>query len=300
MSSLPPLECLRFFEVAARHGSFARAADELRVTPAAVAYRIRVLETHLGHALFDRAGRGVTLNMRGKACLGDVQRILTDIRDALGRYDASTQRRHLRVVAVESIAERWLMEKIEAFNAARPEIAIELETDHLGVDPSQPDFDAWITYDVGTRAPSPELTLREPLFQDTLMPVCSPALLERRGRPRTPAALNDWPLLYHLGFPSDWTQWFAAQGFPPPDLSHASGFRLCSMVLHATLQNMGAAVGRPKTIEPELRDGTLVPLFAHQNDVRTTCYLMTTAEARRKPEVQAFRDWMVEGVPVRA
>ena len=175
-----------------------------------------------------------------------------------------------------------------------------METDHLGVDPNGPDFDIWITFDGGPTAPNAEMTLRETLFEDTLMAVCSLELLETRGRPRNLADLQDWPLLYHLGFPSDWVQWFASQGFPPPDLSHASGFRLCSMVLHATLQGMGAAVGRPKLIESELEQGTLVPLFNKQNDVRTTCYLMTTAEARRKPEVQEFREWIFKDEPAHA
>ena len=45
VKSLPPLDCLRFFEAAARHRSFVRAAEELGVTPPAVAHRIRMLES---------------------------------------------------------------------------------------------------------------------------------------------------------------------------------------------------------------------------------------------------------------
>ena len=85
MSSLPPLECLRFFEVAARRESFVRAARELDVTSAAVAYRVKMLEDHIGHPLFDRVHRGVVLNPRGKACLADVQRILSDIGKSMDR-----------------------------------------------------------------------------------------------------------------------------------------------------------------------------------------------------------------------
>ncbi len=59
MPSLPPLECLHFFEVAARRESFAKAAQELHVSPSAMAHRIKVLEEH----------RGVRLNGRGKAYL---------------------------------------------------------------------------------------------------------------------------------------------------------------------------------------------------------------------------------------
>lgn len=80
MSDLPPLESLRFFDAAARHESFARAADELGVTPAAVAYRIRLLEAHLQAPLFYRFSRGVGLNLRGRKYHEDVQRILRDIR----------------------------------------------------------------------------------------------------------------------------------------------------------------------------------------------------------------------------
>ena len=50
---LPPLDCLRFFEAAARHRSFVRAAEELGVTPPAVAHRIRMLEVR-----DRRGGRG--------------------------------------------------------------------------------------------------------------------------------------------------------------------------------------------------------------------------------------------------
>ncbi len=297
MSPLPPLECLRFFDAAARHQSFARAAEELQVTPAAVAHRIKTLEKHLGLSLFDRNRRRVRLNSRGKACLGEVQGILAEIREVIDRYRSGSHMRRLSVVVVESVAERWLMPKIADFNAAQPDIAIELETDHLGVDPNRNDFDVWITYDGGTKVPSTEVALQETLFEDSLVALCSPVLFETYGRPRNLADLYAWPMLYHLGWPSDWAQWFAAQGSPPPDLSHASGFRLCSMLMHATLKGMGAAVGRRATVVPELEQGTLVPLFDQYNEVPTRCRLMTTAAARRKPEVQVFREWILESVP---
>ena len=77
--ALPPLECLRCFDAAARHESFVRAADELQVTAAAVAHRIRVLEAHLRVPLFHRRHRGVRLTDRGRQYHADIQRILGDI-----------------------------------------------------------------------------------------------------------------------------------------------------------------------------------------------------------------------------
>ena len=81
VKSLPPLDCLRFFEAAARHRSFVRAAEELGVTPPAVAHRIRMLESHLGAELFGRRRRGVYINRRGRAYYEEVRRILLDIHE---------------------------------------------------------------------------------------------------------------------------------------------------------------------------------------------------------------------------
>ena len=61
---------------------------------------------------------------------------------------------------------------------------------------------------------------------------------------------------------------------------------------------MGAAVGRPAMISPELEQGTLVPLIDRRNKVCTRCCLITTAAAQHKPEVQAFREWVLRGDPV--
>ena len=83
---LPPLDCLRFFEAAARHRSFVRAAEELGVTPPAVAHRIRMLESHLGAELFGRRRRGVHLNRRGRAYYEEVRRILLDIHETTERH----------------------------------------------------------------------------------------------------------------------------------------------------------------------------------------------------------------------
>ena len=85
MPTLPPLDCLRFFDAAARHQSFVRAARELCVTAAAVAHRIRMLEAHLGAPLFDRYHRAVRLNDRGRKYHPDIARILDDIRACTAR-----------------------------------------------------------------------------------------------------------------------------------------------------------------------------------------------------------------------
>ena len=86
MQTLPPLDCLRFFAAAARHENFVRAAEELQVTPAAVAHRVRMLEKHLRAPLFSRRPQGVRLNRRGRAYHEEIRRILADLDEATRRH----------------------------------------------------------------------------------------------------------------------------------------------------------------------------------------------------------------------
>ena len=297
MLLLPPLESLRFFEAAARQQSFARAAEELGVTPAAVAHRVRLLEKHLDVPFFDRAQRGVRLNGRGQAYLKEVQRILAEVHGVSERQRRWPRR--VRIVSVEAVAEKWLVPRLATFKAAHPAVAIELETNHRGVDPDRRDFDAWFAYTGETAAPRPltcreDTLLEETLYEEGLLPVCSPALLAARGRPRTPAELGGWPLLYDMGWDADWAYWFARQGEPTPDLSQASGFRLYSMLVQAAVHGIGAAIGRPMLIARELESRALIPLFDRQAEAPERCCLITTAASRQRPEVRAFREWVLD------
>ena len=294
---LPPLDSLRFFEAAARHQGFARAAEELGVTPAAVAHRVGALEKHLDVPLFDRRHRGVRLNGRGRAYLKEVQRILAELHSVSERQRRWPRR--VRIVSVEAVAEKWLVPRLAAFKTAHPAVAIELETNHRGVDPDRRDFDAWFAYTGETAAPRPltcreDTLLEETLFEEDLLPVCSPALLAALGRPNGPAGLDGWPLLYDLGWDADWSYWFARQGKPTPDLSRASGFRLYSMLIQAAVHGIGAAIGRSMLIARELEDRTLVRVLDQQVKAPERCCLITTAASRERREVQAFREWVLE------
>ena len=297
MLLLPPLDSLRFFEAAARHQSFARASEELGVTPASIAHRIGMLEKHLEVPLFERRHRSVRLNRRGRAYLKEVQRILAEVHGVSERQRRWPRR--VRIISVEAVAEKWLVPRLATFKAEHPAVAIELETNHRGIDPDDRNFDAWFAYTGETAAPRPvtsreDTLLEETLYEEDLLPVCSPALLAALGRPQDPADLEEWPLLYDLGWDADWAYWFTRQGQSTPDLSQASSFRLYSMLVQAAVHGIGAAIGRPMLIARELENRTLVPVFDHQAEAPERCCLITTTASRQRPEVQAFREWVLE------
>ena len=290
MQRLPPLECLRFFEAAARHESFAKAADELCVTPAAVAHRIKRLEKHLDDKLFVRHHRGVRLNQQGREYLEEIQRILFDIHDVTERQRRNrSSARRLKIISIEVLAEKWLMPKLADFRAIHPDIAIEFLTDYREIDLAQRDIDVWLAYANEVK----DTLYAEPLFEEVLFPVCSPVLLEERGRPERPSDLHVWPLLYDLIWASDWSYWFAHQGEQSPNLSQASGFRLYSMVVQAAVEGMGVAIGHSSMITQELEREALVSLFDSQIAAPARYLLVTTPASACKREVQAFRDWVL-------
>ena len=286
-----PLEVFRFFDAAGRHQSFAKAARELGVTRGAVAHRVRTLERHLGMELFERQSHSLALSEGGQSFLVEVQHILSLLDKTTERYRAGRRAGALKLIAVEAFAEMWLMPRLDAFRSAHPEIVIEFETslgDHHEIDPTRGEFDVWIAFVVSV----PSNLQSEVLFEETLVPVCSPAFLESRGRPERPADLHGWPLLYDLAWDDYWAHWFASREAGAPDMSRASGYRLYSMMIQAALKGMGVALGHSLLIAPYLERGTLVGLFEPPLEAPARYFLAIAPGSGEKPEARAFLDWL--------
>ena len=83
MARLPPLNALRAFDAASRHGSFTRAAKELHVTHGAVSRQVRQLEDFLGCALFRRVPRGLQLTAKGREFAFSIQNVFQQLDEAV-------------------------------------------------------------------------------------------------------------------------------------------------------------------------------------------------------------------------
>ena len=66
------------------------------------------------------------------------------------------------------------------------------------------------------------------------------------------------------------------------------------MLVQAAVHGIGAAVGRPMLLARQLESRTLVPVFDRQAEAPERCCLITTTASRQRPEVQAFREWVLE------
>src|ERR1700731_3387959 len=119
-TSLPPLNGLLVFEAAARHLSFTRAADELNVTQTAVSHQIRRLEEQLGRRLFIRRNRALELTNEAQEYLPSVRAAFQDLRAATERLLHGKRDDVLTVSTLVSIAAKWLVPRLAAFQEAHP------------------------------------------------------------------------------------------------------------------------------------------------------------------------------------
>src|SRR5947209_5338919 len=118
---MPPLNALRAFEAIARHLSFAKAADELHVTPAALSHQIRGLEEEVGVSLFHRRTRAIELSEAGKLLYPGVHAGLDSLRNAVSQLDRARDDRILVISATPGLVAKWLMPRLWRFLRAQPE-----------------------------------------------------------------------------------------------------------------------------------------------------------------------------------
>src|SRR3954468_11860121 len=106
---LLPLNARRAFEAIARHMSFARAADELHVTPAALSHQIKGLEGPLGMPLFTRRTRASELTEAGRLIYPGLQSGLETVRNAIRQLERTRERNVLVISATPGLVAKWLM-----------------------------------------------------------------------------------------------------------------------------------------------------------------------------------------------
>ncbi len=257
---LPSIEALRAFELAARLGTFERAAEALSLTASAIGKRIATLEDLLGTPLFERAGNRLALTVAGREYLEQVRAAL-GLLAAVPLHRRGAQRRErLRVTAPPTFARQILVPQLDGFTQAEPEIELEvvLSIPFLGSAEETPAADAT----PGTGIEIVHGTPRgqgEVLMHDLLLPVAAPSLLERRGRPRRPAELRALPLLRTPIEP--WQPWFQAAGLDWPEPAEGPRLVDLGLTLEAAVCGQGVALARPTLALHWLEAGALQAPF---------------------------------------
>ena len=296
-SRLPALEALRFFEAAARHASFTKAAKELFVTQAAVSHRVQALEAELQVVLFRRLTRRLELTLDGERLAAGVRDGLERITRAVGDLDKQAEVGPLNVSTLPSFASRWLIPRLQRFQSAHPEIEVRLIAEDHAVDLwAANGADLAIRFGLG-RYPGLSTT---PLMADSVGPVCSPSLLARHGSAASVDALLDMPLLHDSVAERDdsgtgWKSWLAHVGTASDDPRLAIGprFSHAHFAIEAALLGQGVALARTSLAADDLASGRLVRPLPQVAPTSFRYFLVCRSDVAQRRKVACFREWLI-------
>ena len=270
--------------------SFTLAASELNVTQTAISHQIRRLEEELGVRLFIRQNRSLSLTPEAAEYLPGVRAAFNDLRLATDRLLRRDDDHVLTVSTLASLAAKWLLPRLSAFQEAHSGIDVRITTSTSLVDFQRDKVDAAIRYGRGQWA-----GLRADwLMADELFPVCSPSLLQGTKPLKCPEDLRDHVLLHTSNANSDdWRLWLTAAGLPT-DISKQPGvtFDLLFVTLQAAIDGIGIAMGRTSYVQDDIAKGRLIVPFKIALPADAGFYLVTPQGRADSPKLSAFRSWL--------
>lgn len=291
---LPPLNALKTFEAAGRLMSFARAAEELNVTPGAISRQIRTLEDILGFQLFDRNHREVQLTPEGQVyaiSLGDSFR---QMERATRRLMESRRHQALHVHCAITFTLRWLVPRLVDFHARHPRQEIRLTTalpddDELA---SSSHVNLQIRTDAIMASLAPRLVGHR-LVDIDLLPVCSPALLASGALDGRKSEMQHYTCLHSSARRHDWGTWLAAAGISDIDADSGIVFESNSLAYQAAIEGIGIAMGMNALVQQDLDAGRLVVPYNFIKGTDTGFYIVHAANAANVETVRNFSSWIV-------
>lgn len=282
--SLPPVNWLRAFEAAARHASFAAAAGELSLTPAAISHQVRSLEAFLGYPLFERLPRGLRLTDMGKAYLAPVRSAFDALSiSTVGLFGVRGETTLLVRVPI-SFAVLILAPRLNRFTRVHPKISLRLVSaiwaDALPGDKVDVDIRFGHGSWPGFRATR--------LFSDPTVLICHPRhRLERLGD------LTSDRLIHIMGLEYDWLRLFEANRIELPPGSPCATVDTSLAAIELAAAGMGCALVLRCFARSDRARGRIAIVPGIELPQPQAHYLLSSDGASSaKPETLVFEHWL--------
>ena len=286
---IPSSTALTAFEAAARHGSFARAAEELSLTEGAISRQIGRLEAFLGVTLFERVGNRVRLLPNG-------ERYAAQVRESLDRLDRDSQYlmgqpsdgASLDIATIPTFAMRWLIPRLSRFQQKHPNITVHL------ADRMDPFVLAGSGFDAAIHFEHPAWTgmRTHQLLHEVLVPVCHPGVLI--GRKRT-ATLDELPRLHRRQNPDAWQRYSQETGITLTNPAIGAHHDLHGMLIEAAMAGLGVALVPRVYVETELASGRLIAPWPEGKTIsKTFCLIVPEPLGLSRSPIQAFGQWLLD------
>jgi LysR family transcriptional regulator, glycine cleavage system transcriptional activator len=287
--SVPPLNPLHVFEVAARVGSFTKAAEMLCVSPSAVSRQIAALETFLDVRLFHRAREGNALTEFGEVYYRGIAPAFEIITSATDRVTRAHGSAPLNVRVHATFAVRFLIPRLSDFKAEYPDTHVRITTGYGPANFVREDIDISIQIGAGDW-PGTESRM---LFANWEQPTCSSKLF-KGGKPITQIGdLRGYRLLVSSNRRCDWRDWLSAMGHPnfPLDEIEIIEFPNAMLAYQAAADGLGIVIGQFPLLGPEFADQSMVRLF-DKPIRRGSCYAVWRAERGLIRKASQFLSWL--------
>lgn len=287
---LPSLNALRAFEAAARHRSFARAAAELHVTPAAVSQMIKQLEQALKIALFKR-GKSLALSDAANAAMPLFSEAFDRLELAVNRLRGGNSSGPLVISTPPTFAARWLIPRLDDFHAQHPEVELRLLATRRVVDFNVEDVDLALRFGAG---PFSGLHA-EKLMSEAIVPVAAPAVAASIKKPSDLTLctlLHDESHDWDPAFPS-WETFLASLRVDLNKPLRIRHFGDANLVIQAAVAGLGVGLAWQSLVADELRAGRLVRLLDQSVATNNAYHLVVPINRLHLDKVTAFRAWIM-------
>ncbi len=283
------LRGLRTFCVAAKHQSFRVAGEALFITSSAVSHQIKGLEQELGHQLFDRNSRELSLTETGQSLYDEIRPLIEKLNEVAASYKAGAAKSSVRISVQPFFASEYFVPRLSEFAAQHPEIDIHVGTSDESSEKHPADSDLSIRL---FRSPPADL-LSYPLFPLRMVAAGSPDF-KKAMTVKKKVIVGEFPMIVHETRPKAWAQWAADAGITLPKENKV--IRLDSMiaVVRAAERGIGAALVPVPIGDLWFKEGSIVRLFKQEYVADVSYYLACKKDRATDPNVLILRDWILE------
>lgn len=283
------LRAMTIFARVVETGSFSAVARDLAIGQPAISKTVEALEKHLGVRLLLRSTRRLTITEAGQAFYDSASQVVamaeeaeTSARGAAGLYG------RLRVSVPVTFGRLHLVPKLHLFMEAHPNLQLELLMDDRYVDLIAEKID--VSLRTGPLADS-ALTARKLASTERYI-VASPAYLQQRGVPATPAGLLKHDVIIY-GHSNSGQEWQLRQGSTQTTVHVKSRFRVSAAegLREAVLSGMGLAMASGWMVKPELEQGHLVTVLNDWKLPPVDLWAIHASGRMVSAKVRTFLDW---------
>ena len=286
------LNALRAFEVAARHRSLAKAAEELAVTPAAIHHQVKSLEENLGVSLFTRSGNNLALTQAAAAVLPTLEGafdLLSLVTEQLKQY---TKEGMLRIATCPAFGQKWLVPRLSRFKNDFPQIDLRISNIDRLPELSNTEIDIAVFYSCSQSVEQHE-ALIDLLLHDEVFPVCSPAFgrehrLDSEHDLKLAQVIQDNQLMNERKI--GWSDWFKSG--VNPCFGDALQVDTTILAIESAIAGNGVVLAPSSLVQHDIAVGRLVRLFKRSLASSGGYHVAHLNAVAEQPMVIAFREWL--------